>query len=152
MEYKESTYKGDHEYCIGCHNDIVVSDYIAFNKACFSGSYRKPKFSHFELIKGVVIKESYGGEKQQHTFTIQQENGEKLLIKGRNLYKNGVWRKAWEDENLRIPVALEKHERGSRARKMKKARLDIKIPGVCVGHGNKLQAILLSLDLEGVKK
>lgn len=41
---------------------------------------------------------------------------EKILIKGRNLYKNGVWRKKWDNEEERKIVLDEKHERGTIAR------------------------------------
>ena len=41
-----------------------------------------------EVIEGEVIKHSYGAEKGQHTFTILCTNGNKLLVKGRNLYTN----------------------------------------------------------------
>lgn len=39
------------------------------------------------IIKGKVINSSYGKDKNQHTFTID-DNGKKLLVKGRNLYPN----------------------------------------------------------------
>lgn len=39
-------------------------------------------------ISGEVIKHSYGSEKNQHTFTILTEQGDKMLVKGRNLYPN----------------------------------------------------------------
>jgi len=41
-----------------------------------------------EIIKGEVIKDSYGAEKGQHTFTILQHDGCAVLVKGRNLYPN----------------------------------------------------------------
>ena len=41
-----------------------------------------------EIIKGTIIKHSYGNVKNQHTFTIQKEDGSIILVKGRNLYPN----------------------------------------------------------------
>ncbi|ULJ61619.1 hypothetical protein [Wielerella bovis] len=74
------------------------------------------------MITGRIIRESYGKKKQQHTFTIELENGELKLIKGRNLYRNGVWRKEWEDEDAREVVLEEKHERGKLARAAREER------------------------------
>ena len=96
--------------------DVVTGDHVRFERATFSGSFRKPKFAGFELITGQVISDSYGAAKQQHTFTLLLESGEKLLIKGRNLYANGVWRKPWPDESARHAAADEKHARGDKAR------------------------------------
>lgn len=39
-------------------------------------------------IKGTVIKNSYGEKTHQHTFTIQESDGTKTQVKGRNLYPN----------------------------------------------------------------
>jgi hypothetical protein len=39
------------------------------------------------VVEGQVVNESYGKERGQHTFTIDL-GGEKLLVKGRNLYPN----------------------------------------------------------------
>lgn len=41
-----------------------------------------------ETIQGEVIKHSYGADKGQHTFIVMQTNGEKIMVKGRNLYPN----------------------------------------------------------------
>ncbi|WP_395076809.1 hypothetical protein [Flavobacterium sp.] len=41
-----------------------------------------------DILKGEVVKHSYGAERNQHTFTILLFNGEKKLVKGRNLYPN----------------------------------------------------------------
>lgn len=37
-------------------------------------------------FRGVVINSSYGAIKNQHTFTIELDNGDTKLVKGRNLY------------------------------------------------------------------
>lgn len=65
-----------------------------------------------ETVEALVIKESYGLQTAQHTFTLQRPDGSKFRIKGRNLYANGVYRKLWRDESARKLVADEKHERG----------------------------------------
>jgi len=104
------------DYTIDCTGDCCVGDEIKFERAVFVGSWKKPKFSHNETIRGEIVKESYGRDKQQHTFTIQMLNGEKILIKGRNLYRNGTMRKPWADEQERCEVLAEKHRRGEIAR------------------------------------
>lgn len=121
----ELTYNGDSEYTIQCTGDAVTGDEIAFERTTFAGSYKSPKFAGYELVKGKIIKDSYGAEKQQHTFTIQLENGEKTRIKGRNLYANKVWRKPWADEKARETVAEEKHERGAYAREERAQRREM---------------------------
>lgn len=40
------------------------------------------------VISGEVVKHSYGSERNQHTFTVLSECGEKIMVKGRNLYPN----------------------------------------------------------------
>lgn len=69
---------------------------VEFKKAFFTGTYRKPKFSHESRIKGKVLRHSYGEKRGQHTFTIEviscdtddYNEGDKFRIKGRNLYPN----------------------------------------------------------------
>jgi len=39
-------------------------------------------------MEGTVITSSYGADRGQHTFTIQTADGQKLMVKGRNLYPN----------------------------------------------------------------
>lgn len=41
-----------------------------------------------EILMGEIFKHSYGVERYQHTFTVLLDNGEKKLVKGRNLYPN----------------------------------------------------------------
>lgn len=94
-------------YNIGCTGNCCTGDEIAF--------FNAGKTS--ERIYGKIIAESYGQDKQQHTFTIEVE-GDKMLIKGRNLYKNGVLRKSWKDEKSRKITLEEKYERGNIARKI----------------------------------
>jgi hypothetical protein len=51
-------------------------------------------------------------------------DGSKLMIKGRNLYANGTYRKLWADESQRNLVAHEKHGRGAEARAAREYRLN----------------------------
>lgn len=50
-----------------------------------------------QTIKGEVVKNSYGPKTKQHTFTILDQNGEKHLVKGRNLYPNIITHVQGED-------------------------------------------------------
>lgn len=124
MSFETSTYQGDSDFPCNCTGDAVVGDVVRFERATFSGSYSRPKFDGFELITGEIVRESYGRDKQQHTFTLRLEGGGELRIKGRNLYKNGLYRKFWDDELDRLIVAEEKHQRGQAARAERAARLD----------------------------
>lgn len=99
--------------------DVVTGDEIIFTKNVYTGAYPRSKFSHYEQVQGTVIHESYGEVRQQHTFTIQRFDGTKFQIKGRNLYRNSVYRKYWDDEDARKEIAKEKHERGAEARKLR---------------------------------
>lgn len=99
-------------YTINCTGDCCKGDEITyFNPAKDS-----------ERLFGTIINESYGKEKQQHTFSIEHEDGSISRIKGRNLYKSEVYRKLWLDESKRIYVLDEKHKRGDKARKAKSIR------------------------------
>ena len=75
MAYEISKYQGDAAYTIDCTGDAVIGDEVCFERATFSGSFRNPKFAGFEMIKGTIIKDSYGLQKQQHTFTIKTAEG-----------------------------------------------------------------------------
>jgi len=92
-------------YTINCTGDCCKGDEITFFNAAKSS----------EKLFGRIIAESYGAEKQQHTFTIEVD-AEPMKIKGRNLYKNGVNRKPWANEEERKKVIEEKHKRGGAAR------------------------------------
>lgn len=122
MTYSISTYNGDEIYNVRCTGDAVCGDEVRFERAIFTGSYRNSVFAGFELITGKIIRDSYGKDKQQHTFTLSLSDGSKMLIKGRNLYANGTFRKPWEDESLRKVAADEKHSRGNQARSDKMYR------------------------------
>lgn len=122
MTYENSTYSGDAEFTIDCTGDAVVGDDVRFERATFSGSFRNAKFAGFETITGKIIRDSYGRDKQQHTFTLELAEGGELRIKGRNLYANGLYRKPWADESSRHEAAGEKHARGDQARAARERR------------------------------
>ncbi|MCA2999654.1 MAG: hypothetical protein ING75_13745 [Rhodocyclaceae bacterium] len=122
MQHETNTYSGDAEYRIPCTGDVVVGDHVRFDRAVFSGSFRKPVFDGFERVTAEIIADSYGQAKQQHTFSLLLPDGTKILIKGRNLYRNGVWRKPWPDEALRAAALHEKHARGNHARRARSRR------------------------------
>lgn len=123
MPYQKSSFPGDPEHTIDCTGDCVVGDEVAFERATFTGSFRNAKFAGFERVIGKIVRDSYGRDKQQHTFTLElAESGELRVIKGRNLYANGVYRKPWADESSRHIAAKEKHQRGDRARKARQIR------------------------------
>jgi hypothetical protein len=76
----------------------------------FTGSFRNAKFSHDVTIKGEILKDSYGKESGQHTFTIKVLESSDLnnfqvgcyfLKKGRNLYPN------IEKDTLKYPADYE---------------------------------------------
>jgi len=110
------------KYTIDCIGDAVQGDQVLFEKTIFTGTYPNSTFSHLETVEGKIIKESYGAEKQQHTFTLLLDDGSNMRIKGRNLYKNGCLRKEWDDEDMRNMMLDEKHDRGNEARETSSAR------------------------------
>lgn len=124
MAFQTSTYNGDETFTINTTGDCVVGDEVSFERATFTGSFRNAKFAGFELIQGKIVNDSYGRDKQQHTFTIELLDGSKMAIKGRNLYANGTYRKLWVDESQRGLVADEKHARGAKARAAREYRLE----------------------------
>lgn len=59
------------------------------NKAIRNGCFLKfYSISKGKVIEGNVVKESYGEKTRQHTFTIEECDGSKVIVKGRNLYSN----------------------------------------------------------------
>ena len=119
------------DFKISCTGDVVVGDQIKFTEGVFDGSYRKPKFVGTRTIEALVLRDSYGLKKQQHTFTLKvlASAGTNPLVvgktvrrKGRNVYgtetfyRNGTMRRAWKNESDRAAARAEKHERGDAAR------------------------------------
>lgn len=96
--------------------DIVVGDKILFIQDRWSGNFKKPIFLGRVALECEVIKESYGKQSGQHTFTLKNINtNETFSIKGRNLYKYVVLTKN-RDNLERAKLLDEKHLRGKRAR------------------------------------
>jgi hypothetical protein len=91
--------------------DACVGDEVVFLRGVFGGSFRNPKFLRYEIVEGKIVNDSYGSQRGQHTFTLLTANGEKTLIKGRNLYRNGLFAKPRNEEE-RNEALSEKHERG----------------------------------------
>ena len=111
--------------------DVVRGDTIRFTEAVFAGSFRNPQFSGNREIVAEVLNDSYGRDKQQHTFTLRVirssgtqplEAGVTTTRKGRNVYRNGTERLEWTDENARTMAASEKHTRGDAARRSRDVR------------------------------
>lgn len=110
---------------IDATGDVVAGDTIRFTEGVFGGSRWKPQFLGDRMITGRILRESYGSDRWQHTFTIEvlESNGMEAIAagatirrKGRNVYRNGIERLLWEDESARDRVAAEKHHRGGAAR------------------------------------
>lgn len=109
------------KYCIDCTGDVCAGDEIVFAEGVFTGSYKKPKFSHFELVEGKVVSDSYGAAKQQHTLTIQTPDGKTIRRKGRNVYRYLTLRRK-RDEAERRASLEDKHARGDSAREARANR------------------------------
>ena len=110
------------QYTIDCTGNCVAKDEVRFKRAVFTGSWRNAKFSHYETIEGKIDSDSYGAKKQQHTFSIIKSDGTELIIKARNVYRNGVMRKPWADESERLEALKEKYARGDAARAARYSR------------------------------
>ena len=120
------------EFPISCTGDVVTGAHIRFSEGVFSGSYRKPKYQGERIIEALVVRDSYGEAKQQHTFTLEVTAskgkdalpvGKTICRKGRNVYRNGTQRKPWADETQRGEALEEKHQRGDNARAARQHRL-----------------------------
>ena len=104
--------------------DVVTGDTVRFKEGVFSPG-RRGKYLGERNVTAKIVGDSYGGKKQQHTFSLEVidsdgfrplEPGMKTRRKGRNVYRHGTERLEWADEQAREAVAAEKHERGGRAR------------------------------------
>lgn len=102
-----------HGAVIACTGDACQGDVVGWTETVFDGSFRRPKPAGERTIVASITADSYGGWKQQHTFTLvviaavghgAPPPGTKIRRKGRNLYRRGTWRAAWEDEPKRITV------------------------------------------------
>lgn len=114
---------------VECTGDVVCGDEIIFVRGNWE---RVPinrfgklawRFTSYDVVRAKVVNDSYGAKKQQHTFTLRLRSGEKILIKGRNLYRFIVFRKKWKKEDDRKMALLEKHRRGKAARSARNNRI-----------------------------
>lgn len=119
------------DFTIDCTGDVVVGDTIIFDEIVWGGSYRKPINSGKRRIIAEVVKDSYGVEKQQHTFSLKVIDStgvyslaKEIIIKrkGRNVYRNGTKRLPWECRESRTLALNEKYSRGNIAREARKIR------------------------------
>ncbi|KAL6642975.1 hypothetical protein ACP70R_021156 [Stipagrostis hirtigluma subsp. patula] len=143
-EYIEVKTAGEVKYpvssfVLNCKGDACKGDVVMFEQNIYKRKKGAPRgvkrLCGQRTNAGRIIKESYGTEKQQHTFTIEifWSKGYKpwpplhpLLIKGRNLYKDKTMRQPWPDEEERKRVLQEKHARGFVARKKRAVRIHVK--------------------------
>jgi len=115
--------------------DIVRGDVVRWTEAVWppdSWSSRKPpRPIGTRTVVARVANESYGQKNQQHTFTLivvasdgcePLTPGQRIMRKGRNLYRGVVERLLWADEQQRQVVAQEKHQRGDAARRKRQQR------------------------------
>ncbi|TVU37882.1 hypothetical protein EJB05_11225 [Eragrostis curvula] len=116
-------------FCINCKGDVCRGDAVLFKQKVYEKSgKRHSKCIGKRIVAGKVIKESYGKQKQQHTFTIEVfwSRGvgklpplHLLLVKGRNLYRMMTFRQPWPNEAERLKALEEKHNRGDAARRVR---------------------------------
>tara|TARA_Y100000034_G_C6700271_1_gene308781 strand:- start:101 stop:652 length:552 start_codon:yes stop_codon:yes gene_type:complete len=116
--------------------DVVTGDTIRFTESVWGGSYRKPRHLGSRTVEAEVLNDSYGVDKQQHTFTLRVisstgldalEAGKTIRRKGRNIYRGEPERLQWSDESERQLAAAEKHQRGDIARAARDERRALEI-------------------------
>lgn len=116
---------------IDCTGDAAAGDTVRFTESVFGGPCRKPKFLGEREVVALVLRDSYGADKQQHTFSLRIISssgydplapGRETRRKGRNLYRNGTQRLAWDNEAARRAALDDKHERGDSARAARRGR------------------------------
>ncbi|OAY70675.1 Zinc finger CCCH domain-containing protein 62 [Ananas comosus] len=118
-------------FSMNCTGDVCKGDIILFKQRVyrkFGLARRGADIIGKRVVAGRVVKESYGADKQQHTFTVEVlwSKGVKplpplfpLLVKGRNLYRLKTFRQCWQNEAERLEVLAEKHKRGAAARQVR---------------------------------
>jgi hypothetical protein len=116
--------------------DIVAGDNILFYEPLWATAFnprqrRSPAPARYRVIVAEVVRESYGPDKQQHSFTPRVlessgcdpfAGGTVVFRKGRNIHRNGCWRLPWPDQSARETARLEKHSHGNAARQERDAR------------------------------
>ena len=118
------------DYPVDITGDACVGDEVVFLRAVFGGSKRNPKFLRNDVVLGKIVNDSYGSQRGQHTFTLLTAEGEKTLIKGRNLYRNGLFAKPRNAE-VRQKALSEKHARGMENFVSKENRKDARMENLC---------------------
>jgi|TARA_Y100000310_G_C20642164_1_gene794596 hypothetical protein len=117
-----------------CTGDVCVGDEIIFTETVFAGSHRKPRYAGERTIEAIVVRDSYGAAKQQHTFSLDVvassgyqpiPAGKAIRRKGRNVYRNGCCRKPWADSTARRASLDDKHDRGAAARNARETRREL---------------------------
>lgn len=125
-------------FAINCTGDACTGDIVLFKQKVYGGYDIASRSSALpplgkRVVAGRIVKESYGAEKQQHTFTVEVlwSTGMKalpplcpLIIKGRNLYRLRTFRQYWPSEEERRRVLAEKHARGNVARRHRVLRVN----------------------------
>jgi len=121
-ETEEALYRS--KKLVNITGDACAGDIVWFAQDVFGGNYRKPKFIGTKLVRAIILKDSYGSKKQQHTFTLAlmksptsktYVKGSEFRIKGRNLYKHFTFCENF-DRKDRNEQLNEKHRRGEEAR------------------------------------
>jgi len=119
---------------LDCTGNVVVGDVVRFTEAVFGGSFRKPTHLGERTITARVVRDSYGSDRQQHTFSLDVVRADgfdasklkpSIRRKGRNVYRNGCVRQRWDDEASREVVCREKWSRGRVARADRAARVGL---------------------------
>lgn len=121
---------------IECKGSIVRGDTIEWIENVYDegGSLGLNIIKGQRVNVGVVLFDSYGEKKQQHTFTIEiisssgmdaLPEGKQILRKGRTLHRFGPKRELWDNEEMRENVEAEKRARGATARLKRDIRLKL---------------------------
>lgn len=95
--------------------DVVVGDYVAWFEPVFTGSFRNAKLAGYSWNAGRILRDSYGAQSGQHTFTIKTHNGFEIRKKGRTIFNIGCF--LIEEAIDHNEKAEEKHQRGNEAKK-----------------------------------
>jgi hypothetical protein len=127
---------------VPCTGDACVGDTIRWTEAVWPAYKPRGRFGRRKTplplgertIVAEIVRDSYGKQKQQHTFTLcviaaegydALEAGKTIQRKGRTLYRNGTERQEWTDEAERANALADKHNRGNRAREQRAARREL---------------------------
>jgi hypothetical protein len=127
------------DFTLDCTGDVVAGDTILWEEAIWPaykprGQFRRratPEPLGHRKVIAVVVRDSYGADKQQHTFSLRVVRsygyqalkvGDEIRRKGRNIYRNGTKRLPWDNEGDRATAAYEKHGRGDEAREARANR------------------------------